>query len=125
MYLFDTDILIDYLRLHKPAIKYLDELNKKDRNIALITQFELLKGCQRKLHEQRIAGFLKNFKILPLSETVSKKALQIYHERRWHSHIDIPDAFIVATALVHKLTLITRNIKHYRDISSLKIEKPY
>lgn len=126
MYLFDSDILIDYLRLHKPAIQYLDKLEKRDRNIAFITQFELLKGCNKKSQAQKISSFLKNFQILPLNEAISKKALQIFRDIKWHSSIDIPDTFIAASALVHgKLTLVTRNIKHYRSIETLKIEKPY
>ena len=125
MYLFDTDILIDYLRLHKPAIKLLDEIEKKDRKIAFISQFELLKGCGKKSQAQKIDSFLKHFKVLPLDQETAKQALQVYRFARWFTGTEIPDSLIAGTAIKNKLTLVTRNIKHYRDIPSLKIEKPY
>ncbi|MBI2634059.1 type II toxin-antitoxin system VapC family toxin [Candidatus Peregrinibacteria bacterium] len=125
MYLFDTDILIDYLRLHKPAILLLDKLKKEERHIAYITQFELIKGCKKKIQEQRIHFFLKHFTILPMDGKLSKKALGLYKVCRWGAHVDIPDTFIAATALIHKLPLFTRNIKHYRNIPDLVFEKPY
>lgn len=125
MYLIDSDILIDYLRLHKPAINFLDGLAEKDRNIALITHFELIKGCQKKLHEFKIGQFLKHFKIIPLSAEVSGKALKIYRTHKWGSNLGIPDAFIAASAVLGKLTLLTRNIKHFKTIPALKVEKPY
>ena len=125
MYLFDTDILVDYLRLHQPALRLLESIPKKDRKVAFISRFELLKGCIRKSQANKIGSFLKHFSVLPLGIPISQEALRIYHEKKWHAHIDIPDAFIAATALSHKLILITRNIKHYRGIPLLKIEKPY
>ncbi len=125
MYLIDTNILIDYLRLHKPAIEFLDNLPKEDRNIGLISQMELIQGCKKKANELTVNLFLKNFKILPLSSEISAKALKIYRTYKWASKFDIPDSFIAANALLNKLTLVTRNIKHFKNIASLKIEKPY
>lgn len=125
MYLIDTDILIDYLRLHKPAVEFLDNLPSKDRNIGLISRFELIKGCQRKAHEEKINLFLKNFQILPLTDEVSVKALKLYRTCKWACKLDIPDAFIAASAILNRLSLVTRNVKHFRSVPSLKIEKPY
>lgn len=125
MYLLDSNILIDYLRLHKPAIDFVDGLLEKHRNIALITHFELIKGCEKKIHEFKIGQFLKHFRIIHLSKEISGKALKIYRTCRWGSNLDIPDAFIAASAILNKLTLITRNTKHFKAIPSLKIEKPY
>lgn len=125
MYLFDTDILVDYLRMHEPAMEYLESLSKADRKTAFISRFELLKGCSRKAQANKIGTFFKHFTVLPLTSTVAEDALRIYHDKKWHAHIDIPDAFIAATAIAHKLTLVTRNLKHFKNIPNLKIEKPY
>ena len=125
MYLIDTDILVDYLRLHEPALNFLESFPKSDRKVAFISRFELLKGCTRKAQAGKIGTFMKHFAVLPMSNSVAQSALRIYHDKKWHAHIDIPDAFIAATALAHKLTLVTRNLKHYRNIPDLKVEKPY
>ncbi len=125
MYIFDSDILVDYLRLHKPAIKLLDGIDRKDRRIAFLSQFELLKGCVKKAQSQKVDSFLKHFNIIPLDKVVAKKALQIYRTDKWHTGIQIADSFIAATAIENKLTLVTRNIKHYKNIPSLELQKPY
>jgi len=125
MYIFDTDILIDYLRLHKPAIQLLDGLQKSERAICFLTPFELLQGCDKKSQSMKVDSFVKNFKILPVTPEISKAALSMFREVKWRSHIDIPDAFVAATAVAGGFTLVTRNLKHYRDIPKLKIEKPY
>ncbi len=125
MHLFDSDILIDYLRLHPPAVAFLDAIKKKERTIALISVFELLKGCANKTQEARINRFLKHFTILPLNEKIAKTALEIYRVKRWAFGIGIVDCFIAATAIVNRTPLVSRNIKHYKGISSLKLETPY
>ena len=39
--------------------------------------------------------------------------------------IKIPDAIIAATAIVYKLTLITRNISDFKNIAGLIMIDPY
>lgn len=125
MYVIDSDILIDYLRLYPEAVTFLDELPKKERFLAFISQFELLKGCANKEQEARISRFIKQFKILPLTESVSKTALNLFRVKHWFMGIGIADSFIAATALTNKCTLVTRNLKHYQGIESLKLHTPY
>jgi predicted nucleic acid-binding protein len=36
--------------------------------------------------------------------------------------IDIQDAFLAATALVHDLVLVTRNVRHFQNIADLVVE---
>lgn len=125
MYVIDSDILIDYLRLYPKAVTFLDELPKKERSLAFISQFELLKGCASKEQEARISRFMKQFNVLPLTESVSKTALSIFRVKHWFIGIGIVDSFIAATALANKCTLVTRNVKHYQGIESLSLHTPY
>lgn len=125
MYIIDTDILIDYLRLQEKAINFLDSLSRKERCIAFLTVFELLKGCSNKEQEARISRFTKKFGILDLNADIAKTALQIYRVKRWTIGLGIADSFIAATALRYKCELVTRNIKHYQSIEDLKLKTPY
>lgn len=125
MYLLDTDIVIDYLRLYPPALAFFPRLLKKDLRIAAITQFELYQGARGKMEEKIIDRFLKKFLVAPLTEKISKTAFIFFKKERAKIALDIPDSFIAATAVIHKLILLTRNEKHYRGIRGLKIEKPY
>lgn len=125
MYVIDTDILIDYIRLHAPALNFLDRLSKKERVISIFSQFELLKGCANKEQEVRINRFLKQFVISHLSEKIGKLALGLFRKYRWSFGLGMVDSFIAATAIDHQLQLVTRNTKHYQNIPSLKIHSPY
>ena len=46
-------------------------------------------------------------------------------EIRKHYNLKLPDAIIAATAIVNKLTLITRNTKDFDRLSRLKVSNPY
>lgn len=49
---------------------------------------------------------------------------QVILIRKKHK-IKIPDAIIAATAVVHHLILITRNVDDFKNIDGLKIENPW
>jgi len=123
--LLDTDILIDYLRLFPLAIEFIEALDKKDRCVSALTHLELLQGCSTKEKSQTIDHFLKQFKTIPLNETVSQSAVKLFREHKWHSHMSIPDVLIAATALDSDQVLVTRNLKDYRMIPGLKLNSPY
>ncbi|MBI4235311.1 type II toxin-antitoxin system VapC family toxin [Candidatus Peregrinibacteria bacterium] len=125
MYVIDTDILIDYLRLHDKAINFLDNLKRKERHIAFLTVFELINGYNNKNQEKKINNFLENFVTLDLNTNIAKTALQIYKTKKWSTGLGIADSLIAATAIKHKYALVTRNIKHYQNIADLKVKKPY
>ncbi len=125
MYVIDSDVLIDAIRFHPPALDFLDGLSKGQRSIAIITQFELLKGCTNKEQEARLNRFLRHFGVLHITSSVEKTAIELFRVKRWSHGIGIADSFIAATALVNKCQLVTRNVKHYRGIQALKLHTPY
>ncbi len=123
--LIDTDILVDYLRLHPEAVHFLDGLTKKDRAVSVLTHLELLQGCSTKLKSQTVDHFVKQFKVLPLDAEISLSAMKLFREHKWHSHMSIPDVLIAATALSSGEILYTRNVKDYKMIPGLKLHSPY
>ena len=46
-------------------------------------------------------------------------------EIRKSYRIKLPDAIIAATAFVHNLTLLTRNISDYKNIEELSVINPH
>jgi predicted nucleic acid-binding protein len=123
--LLDTDIFIDYLRLHPAAILFIDSFSQTELSFSLFTYLELLQGCPNKIQEKRIGEFLKYFEGFPIDTKISSIAFMIYRENHLRFHLDIPDSFIAATAIVHNLLLVTRNEKHYKGIEGLKLQIPY
>jgi len=105
--LLDTNILIDYLQGIDPARKLLKEVD--DHAISIITWMEVLVGAGDECAHEALEAFLNTFVVLPLSDPIARRAVEL---RRRH-RIRLPDAIIWATADVHQRVLITRNTRDF------------
>lgn len=104
--LFDTCILIDYLRGIVPARTECDR--HADRAISIVTWMEVLAGATA-ANEADTRTLLLYFQLLPLTEEVAERAVTI---RRKHK-MKLPDAIIKATAEMDGRVLITRNTRDF------------
>ncbi len=104
--LFDTCILIDYLRGVVPARAECDR--HVDRAISIVTWMEVLAGATA-ANEGDTRTLLLNFQLLPLTVEVAERAVAI----RRKSKIKLPDAIIQATAELDGRVLITRNTRDF------------
>lgn len=104
--LFDTCILIDYLRHMPQAWTECDR--HSDRAISVITWMEVLAGAT-KANENDTRKFLLNFQLMPLTLHAAERAVAIRRARR----IKLPDAVIQATAETEGRVLITRNTRDF------------
>jgi len=124
-YLWDTNIAIYYLQQQFPpsAEKFMDDLLQEESpTISAITEIELL--CWKTATEKDIEvlqGFINDTLVIKLKKTIKLKTAEI---RKLH-RIKLPDAIIAATALVYKLTLVTRNIEDFKNITGLEIVNPW
>jgi predicted nucleic acid-binding protein len=104
--LFDTCILIDYLRGVVQARAECDRHG--DRAISIVTWMEVLAGATE-ANEEETRGFLGNFEVLALTREVAEGAVRIRKRRR----LKLPDAVIQATAESEGRVLITRNTRDF------------
>lgn len=104
--LFDTVILIDYLRGVRQARDECDRY--ADRAVSIITWMEILAGATE-ANEADTRALLANFQVLPLTKEVAERAVMIRRARR----IKLPDAIIQATARSEGRILITRNTRDF------------
>ncbi len=125
MFLFDTNVIIDYLRGYSPAIDFLDSFEDNELQISTITELELLKGCKNKQAQRQMDRFLRNLKIIPINNAISNLTLEIFRSKHLETQLGVFDSFIAATAKNHRFTLITRNTKHFDKISDLRVKAPY
>lgn len=73
----DTDIMIDAARKIKEAVDYLNEMEQKSTLAAsVVTEMELIIGCQSKRELQHTERFLKRFQVLKITEPISDEAIK-------------------------------------------------
>ncbi len=120
--LVDTDILIDYLRGHPKAVRFVTE-HTDDIVVSAMSVAELFAGVRGDVHEpeqRALQGFLQLFAILPVTEAVAK-AGGIYRRDYGASHgVGLADAIIAATAVAAEATLQTLNVRHYPMIPEIE-----
>ena len=130
MYLFDTDI-VSYLTRRFPIQPVYDRFHAApaaNRFISAITVMELRRGAR--LHPagdalwQRIVNEIFPFvEIIPVAKDEAVGAADLQARMQLAGQI-LPEAdtIIAATALVHNLILITRNIRHFERITEVRLE---
>lgn len=123
--LIDTAIIIDLLRGHRPALDWIESLRAEDRFISIVTVFELLEGCDNLRDQRRLERELESYISLPVTDAVSLQALALLREHRLRAGIGYPDCLIGATASVFDMPLYTLNVRHFRALKGLRIERPY
>lgn len=111
--LLDSDVLVDHLRGHRRLAAGRDELF-----VSTITRAELFSG--HATQERRVRTLLEPMTELPVDRAVAERAGRL----RRDSSLRRPDALIAATALEHRLTLVTRNIRDFEAVASLKLRAP-
>ena len=119
--LFDTDVLIWYLRGNKKAALALEKSDS--RELSIISYMELLQGARNKQEIKVIRGFLKDmdFESLPVTENTGHRASVYMEEYCLKVGMCLADALLAATAVENHLTLCTGNKKHYKPIAEIEI----
>ena len=124
-YLWDTNIVIYFLQKQFPnsAEQFVDStLEHSSPAISAVTEIELL--CWKTDNEKDLEvlhRFVEEVIVFEIERSIRLKTADI---RKTH-RIKLPDAIIAATALIHNLSLITRNIKDFKRIDGLKVINPF
>lgn|GEM_PF-1347894 len=86
--------------------------------ISVVLEIEVLSHHEIPEKMPLVEAFLNMATVLPLDNKIVKKAIEL---RRNQRRPKLADAIIAATAIVFQLTLITNNIKDFKDIADLII----
>jgi len=123
-YLIDTNVAIDLLGglLPTKAIAWLDRhISDKVICMSVINEIELL-GFNALPHEvQDMQDLVNNVSVLELTREVVNRTIALKKVKK----MKLPDAVVAATALVHNLTLISRNKADFNNILGLTCLDPY
>jgi len=104
--LFDTNVLIDYLK-GVPEAQVEWELYEQ-KSISIITWMEVMIGAKSSV-VTATRDFLESMRLIPLDEEVAERAVTLRQQYR----IKLPDAIIWASAETRSVLLVTRNTKDF------------
>lgn len=126
MILFDSDILIDLLRDHPPALEWFDSLPDEENLIVSgYVVLELIQGCKNRYDLDKVQKSLTRFTIYWLLPEECNKALELFSKYKLSHNIGLIDVLIGQTALSLNIPLNSFNQKHYNIIPNLKTIQPY
>lgn len=117
--LFDTDVLIEYLRGEDNAVSFVED-RVDEACISVITVAEIYQGA-RDHEESLIASTLSAFRVLPLTFDIAKVAGLYSRDYRQSHGCGLADCLIAATAASHGLTLQTFNRRHFPMLTDVNV----
>lgn len=125
MVVFDTNIIIDHLRLQGKTDSILMQLIRKNPNesfsISVISIQELYEGISTRddEKEQYLLVTISPLKILPYTYEIAQLAGEIARDLK--NPIELADSAIAATSIINNAKLFTFNKKDFKDIKGLEI----
>lgn len=122
-YLIDTDVLIDASRNNEAAIDFLDQL-RDSWSISIITALELIVGARNKKEVTQIDQLVAVYSAIPLTTEIGNLSYGLLRQFAKSHGLRVFDSLIAATAIEEKLTLLSKNKKHFQMISNLNLEIP-
>jgi tRNA(fMet)-specific endonuclease VapC len=134
MFVLDTDTLTLLLHGHQPVS---DRVNQASSSVVLtvVTRIEVLQGRfasvlkaadgeQLLRAQQRLAetdADLQRLTILPIDVTAAVEFDRLREDKKLKK-IGRADLLIACIALAQRATLVTRNLKHFRQVPDLQVE---
>ncbi len=126
--LIDTDILSYYFKGDGKVIenfqKYLETCSYF--NIPIITYYEILRDLKYKkafIQIERFEKFITVNNLVFITKTSAEISAEKFAELQIKGKtIGTSDLLIAGIALQYNLTVISNNVKHFKDISGLNIE---
>src|SRR6266581_5309356 len=136
-FLLDTNVLSEWVKpLPNPGVvQWLEVVDEDRTHISVVSFAEIRRGIERMepgQRRQRLASWLDDElsarfegRVFGIDRTVANSwsSITAQTERSGHT-LSIMDAFLVATALVHNLTVVTRNVSDFRP-TGVKLLNPW
>jgi predicted nucleic acid-binding protein len=123
-HLIDSNVIIDYTssRLPQNGSDFVEKIFNNDFLISVATKIEVLGFDDVPDKMKGMEEFVSSAMVLALDEMVTQQTILL---RRKYKKLKLGDAIIAATALVHNLEIISRNLKDFDNIESLTCINPY
>lgn len=119
-YLIDSNVIIEFLinSLPEDGVEWLiDVVNKKEHCVSPINQIEVLGYNGDASEMERAIAFVAGPKSISIDDRVVAEAINVRKQKR----IKLPDAIIAATAIVHGLTIVSKNVKDFKGLKGIEV----
>lgn len=112
--LFDSDVLIEYLRDNLRVVHEIEGLMSSGALLAItpVTEAEVRHGL-RSHEREKTERTLNTFECLELNRRIGERAGEYLRKYSRTHGLDLGDALIGAASVIHKFSLCTFNWKHY------------
>lgn len=132
MFLLDTNVVSELRRPrpHGAVVDWLKSTADEDLHISAVTIGELQAGVEMTRDQDPIKAdeierwidlVAETYNVLPMDARAFRSWARLMHRR---SNASIEDAMIAATADVHGLTIVTRNVRDFA-LFRMKILNPF
>ena len=112
-HLLDSDVIIEFLKDNKETVKLIRRIEKEGLSCSVLTIIEVKRGLRTK-QEAVSADLFKIIRAYPVDKRVAELAVNF--AREWEKkgkYLQLVDAAIAATCVLHNLTLVTYNKRDY------------
>lgn len=121
MVLCDTNVLIHFFNGNAETGEVLEQIGFENVLLSSITIMGLIQGMTNKLELSQMKKVLRYYDVLHFDQEISEKAIQLIDNYKLSHNLQIPDAIIGATALVHNIPLFTYNLKDFQFMPNLSL----
>ena len=123
-YLLDSDVLIWQLRDQEETVELLARLSKRGILACSVMSIVEIQAGVRRGEEKKTNALLDSLKAYDVTPAIANLAGTFIRDYRAKGiTLDFADSIVAATAVIHGLTLLTYNVKHY-PMHDVKLHSP-
>ena len=121
--LIDSDVLIWYMRGNENAKRIVAKAIPF--NISVVSYMELVQGMRNKKELVLLKKYLKlwEVEIVQITSEISEMAMDFVEKYFLSNSMELQDALIASTSLIHNEILLTGNEKHYQFLPKIQINR--